>query len=296
MTFDLHAFLDQKRHWVNAELEARMPSADTDPAELHDAMRYAILSDGKRLRAVICIASAEAAGGSPDAAAGPALALELLHGYTLIHDDLPCMDDDDLRRGLPTVHIKYGEATAVLAGDALQAMAFEWAAVAAAPPADPMAIVAELAEAAGSQGVVGGQVMDLAAEKEEPSEQAVAQIHLHKTAMLFRAAARMGALAAGADAGALRALTVYGESIGLAFQIADDLLNVSGTAEQLGKPAGSDQERSKTTAVAVYGVDGARARARAEELIASAADALDGVPGPTEPLRSMAEYITSRSR
>jgi geranylgeranyl diphosphate synthase type II len=294
MSFDLTAYMDEKRAWVNAELDARMPPSDAPPADLHEAMRYAILSDGKRLRAVICLACADAAGGAPGAAAGPALALELLHGYTLIHDDLPCMDDDDLRRGLPTVHVKYGEAAAVLAGDALQALAFEWAGGEPAPPPHtPMAIVADLAEAAGSRGVVGGQAMDLAAEQEEPSTEAVALIHRHKTAMLFRVAARMGAMAAGADGDALAGLTAYGEGIGLAFQIADDILNASATAEQLGKPAGSDEERSKTTAVAVYGLDGARRRA--DELVSSVTDVLSGLPGPVEPLHAIAQYIISRT-
>jgi len=294
MSFDLSRHMDEKRLWVNAELEARLASSGTPPVELHDAMRYAILGGGKRLRAVICLACATAAGGAPGVASGPALALELLHGYTLIHDDLPCMDDDDIRRGLPTVHVKYGQAAAVLAGDALQALAFEWAAVGAAPsPHMPTAIVTELAQAAGSLGVVGGQVMDLAAEQEEPSAEAVGRIHRLKTAMLFRCAARMGAIAAGADDEVLAGLTRYGENVGAAFQIADDVLNASSTAQQIGKPAGSDAERSKTTAVAVYGLDGARRRA--DDLVSAAVDALAGLPGPVDPLQAMAHYITSRT-
>ncbi|MDA0323465.1 MAG: polyprenyl synthetase family protein [Verrucomicrobia bacterium] len=294
MSFDHRRYMDEKRLWVNAELETRLASSGTPPVELHDAMRYAILGGGKRLRAVICLACADAAGGAPGVAAGPALALELLHGYTLIHDDLPCMDDDDIRRGLPTVHVKYGQAAAVLAGDALQALAFEWAAAGAAPaPHTPTAIVTELAQAAGSLGVVGGQVMDLAAEQEQPSAEAVARIHRLKTAMLFRCAARMGAIAAGAGDEILAGLTQYGENVGLAFQIADDVLNASSTAQQIGKPAGSDAERSKTTAVAVYGLDGARQRA--DDLVSAAVDALVGLPGPVDPLHAIAHYITSRT-
>jgi geranylgeranyl diphosphate synthase type II len=286
---DLNAYLAARRQEVDAALERHLPRAEEQPARLHTAMRYSLLAGGKRLRPILCLASAEAVGGGREAALLPALALECLHTYTLIHDDLPAMDDDDLRRGLPTCHKKFDEATAILAGDALLTLAFEL--LARATPAAQL--VLELAEAAGSRGVVGGQAEDLAAEGRAPDAELLEFIHTNKTGKLLRAACRMGALTAGADAGQLAALTTYAAKIGLAFQIADDVLNVTSTPQQLGKAVGSDAARKKMTYVALYGLETARAKAAA--LIVEAQAALKPLGTPAAPLVALAEFTVRRS-
>jgi len=254
--FDLPAYLEERRQKVDVGLSKHLPSATTRPTILHEAMRYAVLAGGKRLRPILCMAACEAAGGNPDAALLPGLALEILHTYTLVHDDLPCMDDDDLRRGRPTTHVRFGEANALLAGDALLTLAFEWTAqVPAPPPYPPGQVSLELATGAGSQGVIGGQVEDLAAEGQPINADLVDYIHRHKTAALIRAATRMGAVCAGSTPSQLDALSRYGERIGFAFQIADDILNVTSTPEQLGKPVGNDATLRKLTYVAVHGME-----------------------------------------
>ena len=286
---DLNAYLAARRQEVDAALERHLPRAEEQPARLHTAMRYSLLAGGKRLRPILCLASAEAVGCGREAALLPALALECLHTYTLIHDDLPAMDDDDLRRGLPTCHKKFDEATAILAGDALLTLAFEL--LARATPAAQLAL--ELAEAAGSRGVVGGQAEDLAAEGRAPDAELLEFIHTNKTGKLLRAACRMGALTAGADAGQLAALTTYAAKIGLAFQIADDVLNVTSTPQQLGKAVGSDAARKKMTYVALYGLETARAKAAA--LIVEAQAALKPLGTPAAPLVALAEFTVRRS-
>lgn len=257
-------------------------------------MRYSVMAGGKRIRPILCIASCEAVGGSAEAALLPGLAAEILHTYTLIHDDLPCMDDDDLRRGKPTCHVKFGEANALLAGDALLTLAFEWLAEANTPlPYVPTQLALELARAAGSQGVIGGQVEDLAAEGRPADAELLDYIHRHKTAALLRAVVRMGGMCGGATPAQLDALTRYGDASGLAFQIADDILNATSTAEQLGKPVGSDQDRKKLTYVAVHGLD--RSRDRAETLVREAITAIEPLPGDTAPLRALAEHTVRRT-
>lgn len=291
--FNLTAYLDDRRQKVEAGLQAHLPAPATRPAILHEAMRYAVLGGGKRLRPILCMAACEAAGGKADAALLPGLAIEILHTYTLVHDDLPCMDDDDLRRGRPTTHIKFGEANALLAGDALLTLAFEWLARVPAPTPYPAGqIVTELAIGSGSQGVIGGQVEDLAAEGKPADADLVDYIHRHKTAALIRAATRIGAICAGATAAHMEALSHYGECIGLAFQIADDILNVTSTPEQLGKPVGNDAALKKLTYVAVHGI--ANAKARAHALITEAVTCLQSLPGDTRPLAAMAAYTVNR--
>ena len=288
--FKLVSYLEEKRELIDSELARVLPSEEEDPAILHKAMRYSVLSGGKRIRPILCLAAAASVGGTEAAAVLPAIAVELLHAYTLIHDDLPCMDDDDLRRGKPSLHVAFGEANAILAGDALQALAFECAArVPEGVAADEM--VLELARAAGSSGVVGGQVEDLASEGATPDAGILERIHRRKTASLFAAAVRMGGLAGGAGRKQLAALTRYGESLGFAFQIADDLLNTTSTSDELGKAAGSDAERGKLTAVTVDGEDGARRRAK--EMIKTAIAALEGL-GEREPLMAIAEFVVNR--
>ncbi|MFA5042847.1 MAG: polyprenyl synthetase family protein [Kiritimatiellia bacterium] len=292
--FDLQHYIDNNIRSIDTALDRRLPAETERPAALHKAMRYSVFAGGKRLRPLLCLAAAEAIGPTNDTALAAALAIEILHTYTLIHDDLPSMDDDDLRRGRPTLHIAAGEANAILAGDALLTLAFEWLAeVCAPPPYPPNQLSLELAYAAGSRGVVGGQAEDLAAEGRAADPDTVDYIHRHKTAALLRAAARMGGIAGGAGDKALAALTAYGDAIGLAFQIVDDILNETSTAATLGKAAGSDRQRGKMTYVAVHGL--AAARKRAEQLKQDALAALDTLSGPQEPLAALARFITERT-
>ncbi len=291
--FELAAYLEERKGWIEAVLDRRLPPEDERPAKLHAAMRYAALAGGKRLRPILCRACAEAFGGARIDLDPAAAAIELLHTYTLIHDDLPAMDNDDLRRGRPTTHRVFGEANAILAGDALLTLSFELLAECPAPaPHPPCALAGELAHAVGSRGLAGGQFEDLAAEGEAPTADRLEFIHRNKTARLFEAACRMGAIAAGADAGEVDRLGCYGDRLGIAFQIADDLLNATSTPEALGKAAGSDTARGKLTAVAVYGLDEARARARA--LIEEARDQLDGIGAAAEPLQAIAAFAIDR--
>ena len=280
---------------VNAGLDRWMPTASERPARLHEAMRYSVFAGGKRIRPILCLLCAEACGGDRSAALRPAGAIELLHTYTLIHDDLPAMDDDDLRRGRPTLHKVVGEANAILAGDALLTLAFEWlAGCPAPPPHDPGRLAYELARASGSRGVAGGQFEDMEAEGEAPDALRLEFIHRHKTAALIEAACRMGALVAGASAPRVDALGGYGRDVGLAFQIADDVLNVTATSEELGKRAGRDATRGKLTYVAVYGVEASLRRAR--ECADSAIQALDGLPESEarSRLQALARHIVER--
>jgi len=291
--FDLNAYLDSRRHSVESELERMMPAETTRPAVLHRAMRYSVMAGGKRLRPILCMAACEAVGGVSGSALLPGMAIEILHTYTLIHDDLPCMDDDELRRGRPTSHVVFGEANALLAGDALLTLAFEWLTLSNPPsPYQAGQLVYELATASGSQGVIGGQVEDLAAEGQEANADLVDYIHRHKTAALIRAAVRMGGICGGASPAALAALSQYGEYAGLAFQIADDILNVTSTEKQLGKPVGNDEQLKKLTYVAVHGLEASRQKANA--LVTQAVDAIRPLPGDTTPLISLAEYTVKR--
>jgi geranylgeranyl diphosphate synthase type II len=291
--FDLESYFKAGRRLVETALDVALPPANTPPATIHKAMRYSVLSGGKRIRPIICLTTVEVLGGRTKDAVAPAVALELLHTYTLIHDDLPCMDDDDLRRGKPTCHVVFGEANAVLAGDALQALAFEVLATAKTPKTYcPNMFVEELACAAGSRGVVGGQVEDLAFENRKPTAKSIEFIHLHKTACLFRAAARMGAIAANATAGQLRALTEYGVNLGMAFQIADDLLDAPPVGAKTSKQKGKDDGMN---CLSVYGRDGAKRKA--EGHIRKAIAALKSIPRPgTEPLAAIARFVIERTQ
>lgn len=287
--FDLTRYMDEKRAAVDAALDRYLPPETERPELLHRAMRYSVFAGGKRIRPILCMASAEAAGGSAEAALLPAVALEFLHTYTLIHDDLPSMDNDDLRRGRPTSHKVFGEANAILAGDSLLTLAFEL--LAQAPEGARLAL--ELARASGSRGVAGGQFEDLAAEGKTPDADLVNFIHINKTAKLIQAACRMGGIAAGVSEKGLAALDRYGDRIGLAFQVADDVLNATSTPETLGKAVGSDALREKATYVALVGVEEARrqAAALADEAIA----ALKDLPGPVEPLIALAQFMVERN-
>lgn len=292
---DVAQYLTRRTEQIDIVLDRLLPPESTVPVRLHQAMRYSVLGSGKRLRPVLCLAAAEAVGGHPERALIPAAAVEILHTYTLIHDDLPAMDDDALRRGRATCHIAFDEATAILAGDALLTMAFEWLTRAnCAPPHSAIDLVRELAAAAGSTGVIGGQMTDIEGEGKPLTIEQLMYIHTHKTGDLIRAAVRMGAMTAGASPDQLAALTGYAEKIGLAFQIADDVLNATGTTEQLGKTVGTDAALGKMTYVAAYGVDGARQRAAS--LISEAKADAACLPGTIEPLAALADYIAARKK
>jgi geranylgeranyl pyrophosphate synthase len=278
---------------AEAALQARLPAETVAPVRLHQAMRYAVFAGGKRLRPALVLGACRACGGT-DAAAAPGLAaVELLHTYTLVHDDLPAMDDDDLRRGRPTCHKAFDEATAILCGDALQAAAFAAAAELGA------GAVAALAAAAGSLGVVGGQQDDLDAEGRAISDSAddrtlLERIHRRKTAALIRASCVLGAHAAGANPTRIAALEAYGEAIGLAFQIADDVLDATADATRLGKTPGKDAAQGKLTWVALYGLDAARSEAARLVDEAGAALAVFGPAG--QPLVQLARFVAERDR
>lgn len=285
---DLKQKLLQTAETVNQALEQILPGENVRPERLHQAMRYSVLAGGKRLRPMLCIAACEACGGTAAQAIDAACALELLHTYTLIHDDLPAMDDDTLRRGRPTCHIEFDEATAILAGDALLTLAFE---VLAGIPQIGGELALELAKASGSQGVIGGQAEDLAAEGQPANADLLETIHRRKTAALIRAACVMGGRCAGANFQALEKLAIYGENTGLAFQLIDDLLDESSTEEELGKNIGSDKENGKMTWPAVHGIEASRERVN--ELTESACEAANDLPNG-ELLTALARFMASR--
>jgi geranylgeranyl diphosphate synthase type II len=294
--FDLSAYLRSTTARVDAALDRWLPPESERPSELHRAMRYSLFAGGKRLRPALCIASASAVGDAGgEEALRAAAALECLHTYTLIHDDLPAMDNDVLRRGRPTSHVLFGEANAILAGDCLLTFAFELLAECPAPaPHAPGRIALELASAAGSVGVAGGQYEDLAAETRAPDAETLRYIHVHKTARLIRAACRMGGLCAGATEAQLDALGHFGDRAGLAFQIADDVLDATSTAEELGKNTGRDAENDKMTYVKLLGVEGAKREAA--RLADEAVTALDPFGARAEALRLLARYMADRRR
>lgn len=287
--FDLDRYLTERRAKIDEALEAAIPPDSEAPQVLHKAMRYSVFSGGKRLRPILSLAAAETVSQAQGALAGamsPAVAVELFHTFTLIHDDLPSMDDDDMRRGRPTCHKVFGEAIAVLAGDALQALAFE--VVSRSTPMPPYAVhelVHELAEAAGSRGVVGGQVEDLLAGT-NPSEEQIRFIHMHKTADLFHAAIRMGAMVGGATPETLKMLSAYAKAIGLAFQIADDLLDAADVAAGKAKPG----------ATCLSAMTASKAQSQAEDLVRQALEHIAPIKSPAaEALRAIARFTVERA-
>ena len=292
---DLSKYLEKKRKTVNAALERLVPAEDQYPARLHRAMRYSLLAGGKRLRPVLVLATAEAVGGRVSDALNTACALECIHTYSLIHDDLPCMDDDDMRRGKPTCHKEFDEATAVLAGDGLLTLAFKFLAESAFSGADRSAllrVVFEVAHGAGPAGMVGGQMVDIESEGKEITFPDLENIHIRKTGALIRASVRAGAIIGGANTDDLKALTRYAESIGLAFQIADDILDVEGSSNLAGKRLGADAKKDKATYPALIGLT--ESKERAKELVARALSSLDRFDERADPLREIARYIIAR--
>ncbi len=274
--------------------DAQLPAADRVPTRLHQAMRYAVLDGGKRARPLLVYAAGEVSGADTAALDCAALAVEYVHAYSLIHDDLPCMDDDVLRRGKPTVHIAFDEATAMLAGDALQAEAFKVLADAPLAPAARAALMRELAHAAGTEGMCGGQAIDLAAVGQAMNAEDLERMHRMKTGALLRASVRMGALAGEASDATLAAIDAYGRALGLAFQIVDDVLDVEGSSEVLGKTAGKDARQAKPTYVSVLGLT--EAKARAARLRTVALEAIAGLDWRAERLRQLADFVVLRSR
>lgn len=277
---------------VNQALKRFAWPQTSAPRRLIAAMEYSLYAGGKRLRPLLALCAAEAVGGKPEDALPAAAALEMIHTYSLIHDDLPAMDDDNLRRGRPTCHKAFDDATAILAGDALNTYAFELVLQHVPDPARAVAVGLELARAAGIDGMVGGQMADLEAEGAEADLQRLVYIHEHKTGALIAGAVTSGALLGGASQGQLEALRRYGQAIGLAFQVVDDILDMTATAEQLGKSPGKDAAANKMTYPRVMGLD--KARQHAQELIGKALLELKGLPAP-QGLRVVAEYFVSRT-
>ena len=277
-------------------LARALPQEDAPPLELHRAMRYAVLGGGKRLRPVLVYATGAAFGAEPERLDSSACAVEIIHAYSLVHDDLPAMDDDALRRGRPTCHIVFGEAMAILAGDALQALAFEVLADDAQLHADPhnqVEMLRTLAAACGAHGMAGGQAFDLAAVGKSLTPGELERMHVYKTGALIRASVRLGALAAGCrDEATLAALERYGHAIGLAFQIRDDILDIEGDSATIGKTAGKDAADNKPTYPAILGMEGARTHLA--ELTQAASDAIAPFGSKFAPLAGLARYIAER--
>ncbi len=292
----MEAFLEEASRRVDAALDRLLPPADEEPKVLHEAIRYSVFAGGKRFRPALVLASAQACGLEPDRVLPVACAVEAVHTYSLIHDDLPSMDNADWRRGRPTCHVRYGEAIAVLAGDALHDVAFQWVVAAAdrLGPADRvLRVVLDLASALGTAGMVGGQVLDLLAERGVVPAEWVPEIHRRKTGCLIRACARTGPILAGREDD-LACLTAYGEHLGLAFQITDDVLDVVGEAQKLGKRTGADAAAAKATYPRVYGLERSREIARQE--VETAVAALQPLGPRGDLLAELAWFVVERER
>ena len=297
---DLKRYLEDRRRGVDRALGDYLPPASRPPGRLHEAMRYSLFAGGKRVRPILSIASLECVGGDWKSLTPALSAIELIHTYSLIHDDLPAMDDDDTRRGLPTSHKKFGEATAILAGDALLTAAFgmlsDRRVVPGLPAETRLSVIEELHGAAGSLGMVGGQFVDVETEGKSAgqaiSEETVHYIHTHKTGSLIRAAVRIGGLLGEADSKTLATLTTYGERAGLAFQIVDDILDVEGTENETGKRVGKDDAHLKLTYPGVLGLEASRKHAH--RLMSESLEALAGFGSEAEPLRAIVRFIVER--
>jgi geranylgeranyl diphosphate synthase type II len=293
--FDLKQYLEARRLMVEEALEVALPKQDGPESRVVEAMRYSLFAGGKRLRPILCLAASEAVGGEVQAAMPAGCALEMIHTYSLIHDDLPAMDDDDLRRGKPTNHKVYGEAIAILAGDGLLTEAFVLLSDSnSLLPERAVQVIGVIAEAASYRGMVGGQVVDMLSQNKGADLETVQQMHSRKTAALIAAAAESGALAGKGSEVQVAALARYGRAIGLAFQIADDILDIEGDAELLGKTTGADEARGKVTYPAAVGLE--RSRQAANEMVNDALAALEGFDDRANPLRSLANYIITRKK
>lgn len=295
---DIKQYLEKKGKMVEEALKRFLPASEDFPSEIHTAMRYSLFAGGKRIRPILALAAAQAVGGELSKVLPAACALEMIHTYSLIHDDLPAIDNDDLRRGRPTSHKVFGEAMAVLAGDALLTQAFI---VLSAPdfvktvgPAKAAAAVHEIAQAAGSRGMVGGQTVDILSTGKTLELPTLEYIHTHKTGALIRASVRVGGILAGARKKQLEILNRYGEKVGLVFQIVDDILDVEGKSEELGKTAGKDRAAKKITYPAYYGLE--ESRRRAQELILAAKEGIKPLGKRAQALKGIADLILSRQK
>jgi geranylgeranyl diphosphate synthase type II len=290
---DLKSWLQSQQATVDAALDQILPSEDTRPATIHQAMRYSMFAGGKRLRPILCLAAAEACSGKEKSALFPACAVEVMHTYSLVHDDLPSMDDDDLRRGRPTSHVVYGEGIAVLTGDALLTEAFT---IIAQTPAteryNARDYVLELSETGGSKKLIGGQVLDLEGEGKELNQEQLVHIHEAKTAALLCSSLRLGGMSANCSAEHLQALTDFGYNLGLAFQVIDDILDVTQTTEQLGKTAGKDESVDKSTYPAILGLE--ESKVEATRLTTLALDALKPLGEKAARLEQIARHMLER--
>lgn len=289
---DWMALIQQR---TETALEASLPASTQAPARLHEAMRYSVLGGGKRIRSLLCHAAGECCGAALEALDAVACAIELIHAYSLVHDDLPCMDDDVLRRGKPTCHIEFDEATALLVGDALQSLAFQCLSAPGllADSARQLALVQLLATAAGSRGMAGGQALDLLATGQTLAIEELEFMHVHKTGALIRAAVLMGAMCGTGEPATLEALGRYANRIGLLFQVVDDLLDVEASTATLGKTAGKDAATNKATYVTLLGTT--RAHELASELVSEAQAALAPLGEAADRLRQIADYVVNRS-
>jgi geranylgeranyl diphosphate synthase, type II len=290
---NLKAYLNSRQKRIDRALDRHLPKASTKPATIHKAMRYSLFAGGKRLRPILCLAAAEACGGRIDPAMPLACAMECIHTYSLVHDDLPSMDNDDFRRGRATCHKVFGDGIAVLAGDALLTLAFEI--VSRAKPTsryDMSILLREVAVAAGSQKLIAGQVADLEAEGKKTAREELRYIHENKTAAILTTTVRLGAMSANAHPKKLAAMTNFGRALGLAFQVIDDILDVTQTSEKLGKSAGKDVAAQKATYPAVIGLDESRAEAR--KLTRQAHDALSIFGAKAKALHALANYLLER--
>ncbi|MGB8012738.1 MAG: polyprenyl synthetase family protein [Terriglobales bacterium] len=297
----LKQILEQGRLAADAALEQLLPLATQHPTSIHQAMRHSVFAGGKRLRPILCmeagrLISARSHAGSPPAGIEQVgAALEMLHTYSLIHDDLPALDNDDLRRGRPTCHKAFGEAIAILAGDALQTQAYEVLAQIPCPAEARVAIIREIAHATGTiDGMIGGQVIDLEAEHKKPDLPTLEYIHRSKTAALITASLVSGGMYAGATTADLARLRTYGQSIGLAFQIVDDVLDLTQTSEQLGKTAGKDAAAEKTTYPALFGIE--ESIRKADALVEQACQQLDEYGEAASTLQELAHYLVDRKK
>ncbi len=292
---EIDSYLARIKQEIDARLNTLLPPETEEPPTIHRAMRYSMFAGGKRIRPTLVVASGESVGGRRNTLVHLGAAIEMIHTYSLIHDDLPALDNDDLRRGRPTCHKMFGEAMAILTGDALMTCCYQ--ALTALPgtsDATKLAVIREIAFATGTRdGMIGGQVVDIESEGKTIGPPVLEYIHRSKTGALLTACARCGALAGGADAAQLESLTRYGRNVGLAFQIVDDILDITTSSDRLGKTAGKDQKDKKATYPALYGLDASRTKAR--ELVTAALQDVAGFADSAEPLRAIARFVLSRT-
>ncbi len=295
----LKTYLSDRKSEVDRVLQSYLPGPTCDPPLLHEALRYSLFAGGKRIRPILCLASCEAVGGRTEVALPFAASIELIHTYSLVHDDLPAMDDDTYRRGKLTNHKMFGESTAILAGDALLTAAFTMLAEkglsSTVSPKKILRVILELGSASGSTGMVGGQLNDIEAQgKDDLSLEKLKRIHSHKTGVLIRASVRVGGILGGAGPKKLSSLTSFGEKIGLAFQIADDVLDVEGEAQTLGKPVGQDESKGRCTYPALMGLS--RAKKEATVLVEEALSEIEFLGPEADPIRQIASFIIDREK